>query len=96
VEKQNAEQGLMPVLEDEAGVYGYTDENRHMVEAFRRGCKARTLLGKLPFSLEKRHQGPVGRRADRHARIGQPLLASGEEDILRLRDQPAELTYVMR
>jgi predicted dehydrogenase len=37
VEKQNAEQGLMPVLEDEAGVYGYTDENRHMVEAFRRG-----------------------------------------------------------
>jgi predicted dehydrogenase len=37
VEKQNAEQGLMPVLEDEAGVYGYTDENRHMVECFRRG-----------------------------------------------------------
>lgn len=37
VEKQNAEQGLMPVLEDEAGIYGYTDENRHMVEAFRRG-----------------------------------------------------------
>lgn len=37
VEKQNAEQGLMPVLEDEAGVYGYTDENRHMVEAFRAG-----------------------------------------------------------
>ena len=37
VEKQNAEQGLMPVLEDEAGVYGYTDENRHMVECFRNG-----------------------------------------------------------
>jgi predicted dehydrogenase len=37
VEKQNAEQGLMPVLEDEAGIYGYTDENRHMVECFRRG-----------------------------------------------------------
>lgn len=37
VEKQNAETGLMPVLEDEAGVYGYTDENRHMVEAFRKG-----------------------------------------------------------
>ena len=37
VEKQNAEQGLMPVLEDEAGVYGYTDENRHMVEHFRKG-----------------------------------------------------------
>jgi predicted dehydrogenase len=38
VEKQNAEQGLMPVIEDEAGIYGYTDENRHMVEAFRRGA----------------------------------------------------------
>jgi len=37
VEKQNAEQGLMPVLEDEAGVYGYVDENRHMVECFRKG-----------------------------------------------------------
>jgi len=39
VEKQNAEQGLMPVIEDEAGIYGYTDENRHMVEAFRRGLQ---------------------------------------------------------
>ena len=37
VEKQNAEQGLMPVLEDEAGIYGYVDENRHMVECFRKG-----------------------------------------------------------
>jgi predicted dehydrogenase len=37
VEKQNAEQGLMPVLEDEAGIYGYTDENRHFVECFRKG-----------------------------------------------------------
>jgi predicted dehydrogenase len=37
VEKQNAEQGLMPVLDDEPGIYGYTLENRHMVECFRRG-----------------------------------------------------------
>ena len=36
VEKQNAEH-LIPVIEDEAGIYGYTDENRHMVEAFRSG-----------------------------------------------------------
>ncbi|MDF3061283.1 MAG: Gfo/Idh/MocA family oxidoreductase [Microvirga sp.] len=35
VEKQNAEQGLMPVLEDEPGIYGYTLENRHFVERFR-------------------------------------------------------------
>lgn len=39
VEKQNAEQGLMPVVEDEAAVYGYTLENRHMVEAFLQGRK---------------------------------------------------------
>ena len=35
VEKQNAEQGQMPVLDDEPGIYGYTLENRHFVEAFR-------------------------------------------------------------
>ena len=39
VEKQSAEQGLMPVLEDEAGTYGYTGEDRHMVEAFRKGTR---------------------------------------------------------
>jgi predicted dehydrogenase len=37
VEKQNAEQGLMPVVEDEAALYGYVAENRHMVQAFRSG-----------------------------------------------------------
>ena len=37
VEKQNAEQGLMPVVEDEHSTYGYTAENRHMVECFRAG-----------------------------------------------------------
>jgi predicted dehydrogenase len=36
VEKQSAEQGLMPVLEDKALTYGYTLEDRHMVEVFRR------------------------------------------------------------
>ena len=39
VEKQNAEQGSMPVIEDEAGTYGYTLENRHMVNAFRAGTQ---------------------------------------------------------
>ena len=37
VEKQNAEQGQMPIVEDEAGTYGYTAENRHMVDCFRHG-----------------------------------------------------------
>jgi predicted dehydrogenase len=34
VEKQNAEIGLMPVVADEAVEYGYTAENRHMVQSF--------------------------------------------------------------
>jgi predicted dehydrogenase len=37
VEKQNADRGLMPVIEDEPAAYGYVHENRHFVEAFRRG-----------------------------------------------------------
>ncbi|MEK7865724.1 MAG: Gfo/Idh/MocA family oxidoreductase [Planctomycetota bacterium] len=41
VEKQNSEQGLMPVVTDEEIEYGYTAENRHMVECF--------LAGKPPM-----------------------------------------------
>lgn len=37
LEKQNAEQGLMPIVEDEAATYGYVGENRHMVDCFRHG-----------------------------------------------------------
>ncbi len=37
VEKQNAEVGLMPVVGDEAGEYGYVGENRHMVQSFLSG-----------------------------------------------------------
>lgn len=37
VEKQNAEMGLMPVVADEEGEYGYTGENRHMVQSFLAG-----------------------------------------------------------
>lgn len=34
VEKQNAEQGLMPVLGNEAGEYGYELQDRHFVRCF--------------------------------------------------------------
>ena len=34
VEKQNAEVGLMPVVENEESEYGYEAENRHMVQSF--------------------------------------------------------------
>ena len=40
VEKQAADQGLMPFVPDEASRYGFQDENRHMVESF--------LDGKMP------------------------------------------------
>lgn len=45
LEKQNAEQGLMPIVADEPGTYGYTAENAHVTRAF--------LQGKQPLeSLE--------------------------------------------
>lgn len=34
IEKQNADQGLMPVIPDESITYGYQTEDRHMVESF--------------------------------------------------------------
>jgi len=37
VEKQTAEQGLMPLLADEAVTYGYQEEDRHMVQSFLKG-----------------------------------------------------------
>ena len=40
VEKQNAESGEMPVVSSEVDTYGYTAENRHMIESF--------LAGKRP------------------------------------------------
>lgn len=37
VEKQNAEQGLMPISPNEPAHYGYVGENRHFTRAFARG-----------------------------------------------------------
>ncbi len=37
VEKQNAEQGLMPIVGNEAAEYGYENENRHFVQCFLAG-----------------------------------------------------------
>jgi predicted dehydrogenase len=44
VEKQAAEQGLMPFLPDETFTYGYIHENRHMVRAFLRGERPYSTL----------------------------------------------------
>jgi predicted dehydrogenase len=39
VEKQNAEQGLMPLVGNESGEYGYEAENRHFVRSFAAGVQ---------------------------------------------------------
>lgn len=39
LEKQNAEQGLLPLIEDEAATYGYVLENAHISSAFREGVQ---------------------------------------------------------
>lgn len=44
VEKQNAEIGLMPVVADEANIYGYVAEDRHFVRAFLGRERARLTL----------------------------------------------------
>lgn len=41
IEKQAAEQGLMPVLADEAFTYGYMNEDSHMVQSFLKGVVPR-------------------------------------------------------
>lgn len=41
VEKQNAEQGVMPVVPEEYAAYGYTNEDRHFVRVFQGKEKAR-------------------------------------------------------
>jgi predicted dehydrogenase len=39
LEKQNAEQGLMPVIGNESAEYGYEGENRHFIRAFQDGVQ---------------------------------------------------------
>lgn len=39
IEKQNAEQGLMPIVGNEAAEYGYEHENRHFTRAFLGGVQ---------------------------------------------------------
>ena len=41
VEKQEAEEGSIPVVPDETAAYGYLDQNKHVVESFRAGENAR-------------------------------------------------------
>jgi predicted dehydrogenase len=68
VEKQNAEQGLMPVVGDEAAAYGYEAEDRHFVrcfldgvqpqEDFRAGLEVTELLMTCYMSAEQERTLP--------------------------------------
>ena len=67
VEKQNAEQGLLPVIDDEAVAYGYVAENRHMVEAFSRGEPPEETWADGLAVVELLHGAlPLGRASAHH------------------------------
>jgi predicted dehydrogenase len=89
IEKQNAESGLMPVLEDEAGSYGYTDENRHMVEAFRRGLMpAETFadgVGVMELLMALYRSAELGRVVT----FPDPELETYVPEVARPRSEPA-------
>ena len=85
VEKQSAEQGLMPVLEDEAATYGYTLEDRHMVEAFRKGEEpletfrdGDAVVEMLMALYRSAETGKTIRPADEDLETYVPLVARGE------------------
>ncbi|GAB3205246.1 Gfo/Idh/MocA family protein [Marinactinospora thermotolerans] len=87
VEKQNAEGGLMPVLPDEPGAYGYTEENRHMVTRF--------LDGVPP--AESLHDGLLVTRllmgAYRSAQEGRRVDLTGAEDLDHFTPDVAQGTW---
>jgi predicted dehydrogenase len=71
VEKQNAEQGQMPLIPNEPAHYGYSGENRHFVEAFLGRCEPaltfhdgvevmRLLMASYQSAAEKRSVDPRG------------------------------------
>lgn len=89
VEKQNAELGLMPVLEDEAGIYGYTDENRHMVECFRKGVTPSETFADGVAVVE------MLMALYRSAELGRTVLLA-EEDLSQYIPPVARVTYAAR
>ncbi len=77
VEKQNAEQGLMPISPNEPAHYGYSGENRHFSRAFARGEKPdltvddgvevmRILMAAYKSAAEKRSVDPAEAGLERY------------------------------
>ena len=69
VEKQNAEQGVMPVVPEEYLAYGYTNEDRHFVRAFLGEEKALAHVRRRPRSGEDPDGGISERGAGKDARV---------------------------
>ena len=87
VEKQAAEQGLMPMVPNEAIAYGYQDEDRHMVESFLAGVMPSEdwgdglLVARLMMAAYKSAEEGRRIRFDPEALRGyRPPVASGEWD----------------
>ena len=87
VEKQNAEQGLMPVIDDEPGAYGYVAENRAVVQAFLHGTKPELTfndgLDVVELLMGFYKSSEQGRRIalpDEELATFVPSFASGPED----------------
>jgi predicted dehydrogenase len=87
VEKQAAEQGLMPMVPNEAVAYGYQDEDRHMVESFLAGVMPSEdwgdglLVARLMMTAYM--SAEEGRRVRFHPKAlrgYRPPVASGEWD----------------
>ena len=87
VEKQAAEQGLMPMVPNEAVAYGYQDEDRHMVESFLEGVMPSEdwndglLVSRLMMAAYKSAEEGRRIRFDPASLRGyRPPVASGEWD----------------
>ncbi|MCH2111537.1 MAG: Gfo/Idh/MocA family oxidoreductase [Planctomycetes bacterium] len=81
VEKQNAEQGLMPISPNEPAHYGYSAENRHFVQSFLSGTTpkltfddgvevVRVLMAAYQSSAEGRVIDPMGASLEQYDPYG--------------------------
>jgi Predicted dehydrogenases and related proteins len=87
VEKQNAEMGLMPVVAEEASVYGYSAENRHMARAFLSGEKPMLTfddgLEVVKILMAAYMSAEQGRTLEFRRRVWIPSFQRGKRDLER-------------
>ncbi len=74
VEKQMAEQGLMPAIPEEAFAYGYVEEDREMVRSFIDGKNPRENLDDAVFVMELLMAAYKSSETKRPVRLPDPTL----------------------